>query len=157
MAAALTVMTLNIWNLHRWEERRRAVVEWISEVRPDLVALQEVVRTSQLCQASWIAEKTGMSPVFGTAGSYSGAEFGNAVLSRFPVLGSRCRRLHEGSDGDAPRAIVTADVEADGRRVSFSSTHLSYRFDDGWARQEQVREIADFVSADSADYPRTIH
>ncbi|HEU5480988.1 MAG TPA: endonuclease/exonuclease/phosphatase family protein, partial [Candidatus Tumulicola sp.] len=131
----------------------RAVVEWISEVRPDLVALQEVVRTSQLCQASWIAEKTGMSPVFGAAGSYSGAEFGNAVLSRFPVLGSRCRRLHEGSDGDAPRAIVTADVEADGQRVSFSSTHLSYRFDDGWARQEQVREIADFVSADSADYP----
>ena len=142
MAADLTVMTLNIWNINRWEERRDAVVEWINEVRPGLVALQEVVRLKRLCQSSWIAERTGMTAVFGAAGSYDGAEFGNAVLSRYPVIESRTGRLHDAPGGDIPRVIVTADVDVDGRRVGFSSTHLSYRFDHGWVRERQVQEIA---------------
>jgi endonuclease/exonuclease/phosphatase family metal-dependent hydrolase len=153
MTGALTVMTLNIWNLHRWEERRQAVVDWINEVRPDLLALQEVVRLERVCQASWIAERTGMTAVFGAAGSVSDAEFGNAVLSRHHVAGSRSRTLSEGSPGDAPRAILMVDADAHGRRISFSSTHLSYRFDDGWARERQVREIADFVGEHPTDFP----
>jgi endonuclease/exonuclease/phosphatase family metal-dependent hydrolase len=153
MAAALTVMTLNIWNVELWEERRNAIVDWINEIRPDLVALQEVVRSDRMCQASWIAERTGTAAVFCAAGTYSGGEFGNAVLSRFPIVGSRSRRLHDGSSGDPPRAILTADVDAHGRTVSFSSTHLSYRFEDGWAREIQVQEIADFVGQQSADFP----
>ena len=153
MTAELTVMTLNIWNLNRWDERRQAVVDWINEIRPDLVALQEVVRLSRECQAAWIAERTGTAAVFSAAGTHSGAEFGNAVLSRFPVMGSRSRRLHGGSQGDVPRAIVTVDADVYGRLVSFSSTHLSYRFDDGWAREQQVREIADFIGRQPADFP----
>lgn len=153
MTAALTVMTLNIWNLNRWDERRAAVVEWINETRPDLLALQEVVRLKEMCQADWIAEKTGMTAVFGAAGTYADAEFGNAVLSRSSIVGSRSRRLADGSSGDVPRGILTADVDVDGRLVSFSSTHLSYRFDDGWAREQQVRQIADFVGQHSADFP----
>jgi endonuclease/exonuclease/phosphatase family metal-dependent hydrolase len=153
MASTLTVMTLNIWNLNRWEDRRYAIVEWINEIGPDLVALQEVIRSDGMCQASWIAERTGLDAAFGAAGPYSGAEIGNAVLSRFPIVGSRSRRLHEGSSGDVPRAILTAEVDADGRRISFSSTHLSFRFDDGWARELQVRDIADILSGHSADFP----
>ena len=153
MAGQLTVMTLNIWNIHRWEERRGAVVAWINEIRPDLVALQEVVRLERLCQASWIAERTGMAAVFGAAASYDAAEFGNAVLSRYPVLGSRSRGLYAGSGNDVPRVVVSADVDVDGRRVSCASTHLSYRFDDGWVRERQVQEIAEFVSEHPADFP----
>ena len=153
MAGHVTVMTLNIWNLHRWEERRQAIVDWINEVAPDLLALQEVVRTERLCQASWIAEKTGMAAVFGAAGKYERAEFGNAVLSRLPVMSSDCRPLADGSSGDVPRAILTVEVDVYGRAASFSSTHLSYRFDDGWARERQVREIADVVSHAPAEFP----
>jgi endonuclease/exonuclease/phosphatase family metal-dependent hydrolase len=151
---ALTVMTLNVWNIHRWDERRDAVVEWINEIRPDLLALQEVVRSGGVCQASWIAEKTQMAAVFAAAGGHGEVEFGNAVLSRFPVLGSRSRRLADGSAGDAARAVVTVDAKVRGRTVSFSSTHLSYRFDDGWARERQVVQIADFVGQPTgSDFP----
>lgn len=146
-------MTLNIWNMHRWEERRDAIVDWINAIRPDLLALQEAVRFSGLCQATWIAEKTDMTGIFAAAGRHSGAEFGNAVLSRLSVVGSRSRRLADGSPGDVARGVLTVDADLRGRRVSFSSTHLSYRFDDGWAREQQVRQIADFVGMGSDDFP----
>ncbi|MBE1552163.1 endonuclease/exonuclease/phosphatase family metal-dependent hydrolase [Mycobacterium sp. OAS707] len=153
----LTVMTLNIWNVRQWEHRRDAVVQWVNEVAPDVLALQEAVRMDGFCQASWIAEQTGMAAVFGAAGSYSGAEFGNAVLSRFPVTRSHCRSLEQASTRDVPRAILTVEVQAYGRAVSVSSTHLSYRFDEGWVRERQVQDIADVVEQfSSSDFPTIV-
>ncbi len=32
--------------------------------------------------------------------------------------------------------------------MRFSSTHLSWQFDEGWIREQQVRDIADVVGAD---------
>jgi endonuclease/exonuclease/phosphatase family metal-dependent hydrolase len=142
----LTVMTLNLWGTNHWTDRRSAVVDWIDEIRPDLLALQEVVRTSELCQASWIAERTEMTASLGAARTMdAGGEFGNAVLSRLPVLGSRCNRLTDAASGNEPRAVITVDADAFGRRVSFSSTHLSWPFDEGWVREQQVRDVADVV------------
>jgi endonuclease/exonuclease/phosphatase family metal-dependent hydrolase len=149
-------MTLNLWGLNKWEQRQAAVVEWVNEVRPDLLALQEVVRSDELCQASWIAERTGMTATFGAASTKSVGEFGNAVLSRLPVKGSRLQRLTDASTGNEPRAVMTVDVDASGRRLSFSSTHLSYRFDEGWVREQQVGEIADFVSDHASDFPPVV-
>jgi endonuclease/exonuclease/phosphatase family metal-dependent hydrolase len=143
---ALTVMTLNVWNKNKWRARRSAILEWINEIQPDLVALQEVIRSRRGCQASWIAKRTGMTATFGAARSISGlGEFGNAVLSRLPVRGPRCHPLTDASTGNEPRAILTVEADAYGRRVSFSSTHLSWQFDEGWIREQQVRDIADVL------------
>ena len=51
---------------------------------------------------------------------------------------------------------MTAQVDAYGRAISFSSTHLSYRFDDGFVRERQVRQIAEFVSQSSGDFPPVV-
>ena len=56
----LTVLTLNIWGDHLWEERKHALVDWFTQIRPDVVALQEVTRSPELCEATWLAEQTGM-------------------------------------------------------------------------------------------------
>jgi endonuclease/exonuclease/phosphatase family metal-dependent hydrolase len=146
-------MTLNLWGSNKWEDRRLAVVDWINEIQPDLLALQEVVRTSRLCQASWIAERTEMTAAFGAARTRDDGEFGNAVLSRLPVHGSLRHRLTDASTGNEPRAVITVEADACGRRVSFSSTHLSWRFDEGWVREQQVRDVADVVGAHSYDFP----
>jgi endonuclease/exonuclease/phosphatase family metal-dependent hydrolase len=149
----LTVMTLNLWGANRWDERRSAVVDWINEVRPDFVALQEVVRSNELCQASWIAERTEMVAEFAGARHGADGEFGNAVLSRWPVAGARSRGLGDGGSGNEPRAVLTVDADAYGRRVSLSSTHLSHLFDEGWLREQQVLDIAEFVSQPTTDFP----
>jgi endonuclease/exonuclease/phosphatase family metal-dependent hydrolase len=150
--SSLTVMTLNLWGHNKWRSRRWAVVDWINELQPDLVALQEVVvRRIGIRQASWIAKRTGMTATFGPAKPIRGGHFGNAVLSRLPVRGSRCRSLTDAWSGNEPRAIVTVDVDAHGRRVFCSSTHLSWQLDEGWIRQQQVRDIARVVGAQPAD------
>lgn len=147
-ATTLTVMTLNLWGANKWRRRRAAVVEWINEVGPDLVALQEVVRRFGLRQAPWIAKRTGMTAVFGPARNTFSGTFGNAVLSRLPVLASACHPLTDASSGNEPRALLTVDVDAPGARISFSSTHLSWQFDEGWVREQQVRDIVRTVAAD---------
>ena len=63
----LRLLTLNLWGSHHWHERRHAVVVWVNELQPDLVAFQEVVRTPRECHATWIAERTEMSAVFAAA------------------------------------------------------------------------------------------
>ena len=67
------------------------------------------------------------------------------MLSRLPVLGSERHPLTDASTGNEPRAILTVEADAYGRRVSFSSTHLSWQFDEGWIREQQVRDIADVL------------
>jgi endonuclease/exonuclease/phosphatase family metal-dependent hydrolase len=128
------------------------VVDWINEIQPDLVALQEVVvRRIGMRQTSWIAKRTGMAATFGPTKPIRGGQFGNAVLSRLPVRSSRCRALTDAWSGNEPRAIVTVDVDAYGRRVFFSSTHLSWQMDENWIREQQVRDIAGVIRAQPAD------
>ena len=138
-------MTLNLWGANEWDHRRSAVVDWISDISPDLVALQEVVQTESLGQASWLAERTGMTAVFGAARTIDCGEYGNAALSRLPVHRSQCHLLTDAGTGNEPRAALTVDVDAHGHRISFTSTHLSWQFDEGWIREQQVRDIAGVI------------
>jgi endonuclease/exonuclease/phosphatase family metal-dependent hydrolase len=154
--STLTVMTLNLWNRNKWKTRRSAIVDWINEIQPDLLALQEVMRTTRRCQASWIAERTQMTAFFGAASTRGWAKFGNAVLSRLPVHRSQCHRLTDASTGNEPRSMLTVEADAFGRRLSFSSTHLSWRFDEGWIREQQVRDIARVLSAQKYDFPPVV-
>ena len=146
-------MTLNLWNMNRWTDRRGAIVRWVEEERPDLLALQEVVRTPDSCQATWIAERVGMTAVFGPATEGDGRQFGNAVLSRLPVVETRSRNLTDGGAGGERRGVLSVDVETRRGLVSFSTTHLAHRYDEGFVREAQVVEIADFLSVPSSGYP----
>jgi endonuclease/exonuclease/phosphatase family metal-dependent hydrolase len=150
---ALTVMTLNLWNTNRWEERRDAVVQWINEVEPDLLALQEVMRTPADSQAQWIAERTSMVAVFGPAHGGDGSQFGNAVLSTFPVVDSQVSQLTDAGSGGEPRCLLNVHVDSPGGVISFSSTHLAYRFDEGWVREAQVVQLAELIEVSGASYP----
>jgi endonuclease/exonuclease/phosphatase family metal-dependent hydrolase len=40
--------------------------------------------------------------------------------------------------------------------VSVTSTHLSHLFDQGWVREQQVRQLADFVAAGSGEFPPVV-
>jgi endonuclease/exonuclease/phosphatase family metal-dependent hydrolase len=152
----LTVLTLNIWGDHLWEERKHALVDWFTEIRPDVVALQEATRSPELCEATWLAEQTGMDAVYAAAYVRSDrSDFGNAVLSRWPIVDSRSLQLTlAGASNIEPRGALTVDVRVRNRLVSVTSTHLSYRFDEGWVREAQVRQLVDFVGLALAISPR---
>lgn len=126
------------YNIHHGEgmdgrvdlERIAAIIR---SVRPDLVALQEVdVRTQRsgdVDQAAYLANRTGMQVVFGSNLEYQGGLYGNAVLSRFPILEYRNHDLPNPADTE-PRGVleVTIDLEGNARRkLIFLATHLDNR------------------------------
>jgi endonuclease/exonuclease/phosphatase family metal-dependent hydrolase len=116
----------------------------IEEVRPDLVSLNEVdsntLRT-RLDEPAYLARATGLHVVYGPNLLYDGGRFGNAILTRYPVLESHNLRL-PGAFGLEPRGLLTAIVRIDGRRVAFSSTHLSDGTDGGPSRILQALVVA---------------
>lgn len=99
----------------------------IEAVHPDLVSLNEVDTNTSRTRAdepAVLAGATGLHVVYGPNLVYDGGPFGNAILSRYPVLDSHNLRL-PGRSGLEPRGLLTALVRIDGRRVWFFSTHLS--------------------------------
>lgn len=116
----------------------------ISEQKPDLVALQEVDvktrRTGGVDQPAELAKRTGMHAAFGRGIDYQGGEYGNAVLSRFPIVASRVHPL-PAKDGEERRCalVVTVRPEEKGPEVTFVATHLNYR--DEAERLREAEEI----------------
>ncbi len=116
----------------------------IQAVQPDLVSLNEVdsrtLRT-HVDEPAYLAEATGLNVVYGPNLIYDGGRFGNAILTRYPVVESHNLRL-PGTFGLEPRGLLTAIVSIDGRRVAFSSTHLTEGSDGRHSRLLQAQAVA---------------
>jgi len=86
----------------------------IRAANPDLVALQEVDRharrTGGIDQTETYARTTGMHAWFGAAMPFQGGEYGQALLSRWPLQQPAVIRL-PGSEGREPRIVVTARID----------------------------------------------
>jgi endonuclease/exonuclease/phosphatase family metal-dependent hydrolase len=140
----LRVATLNIWNrFGPWQERLVAIRAGVAALAPDLIGLQEVLRLDQgegdgLDQAAAIAEGFGYHVASGHA---AGERWGNAVLSRWPVVRSHVFDLPRGGT-DEKRTLLYAKTESPFGPIPFFVTHLNWKFDEGHVREAQVRDIA---------------
>lgn len=117
----LTVLTYNIqigigMDKKTDLERTAAVIRSVS---PDVVALQEVDRKARRSegadQAAELARMTGMHMVFGKASvregiDLDGGDYGNAILTRLPVLRSTNRPLPF-TRGFELRAVLEAELD----------------------------------------------
>lgn len=99
---------------------------------PDLVALQEVDRKTErsqsMDQAVRYAELTGLHGVFRKAINYDGGEYGQAVLSRWPLSQVEVHHLPTVPD-DEPRIAVAARLHLGkgGPELLFVATHFSWQ------------------------------
>lgn len=107
----------------------------ISNTKPDLVALQEVdvgvKRSGRIHEVQQLAKLTGLAARFGPTQHYEGGLFGNAVLSRFPILDVAIHPLpYSESTADRttyPRGAIAVTVRApDGKPLRFVSTHFQH-------------------------------
>lgn len=119
----------------------------INSFKPDLVALQEVDRktrrASGVDQVAELARLTGMNHAYGPAMEYSGGEYGEAILSRFPLVLVDNYILPWG-DGSEPRALLVVQVEVDDfGLIVFSGTHLAH--DSPADRTIQAKKINDLL------------
>ncbi|WP_432799325.1 endonuclease/exonuclease/phosphatase family protein [Poriferisphaera sp. WC338] len=106
------------------------IAEVIKANEPDVVMLQEVdsrtTRSGGEDQVAVLAELTGMHGIFGPAISYDNGQYGNAILSRFPINSHRNYKLPRPNKKEQ-RAVLTIRVKlAKGTYVRFGSTHLQH-------------------------------
>jgi endonuclease/exonuclease/phosphatase family metal-dependent hydrolase len=121
----------------------------IKNTQADIVALQEVdkgtERTGRRDFPEELALLTGMTCVFSNNYHYQGGEYGNAVLTRFPVLrstNSHFTMLH----APEPRGVLQLLLNIHGRHIAFCNTHLDAGHDDA-ERWREVTEIRALTAA----------
>jgi endonuclease/exonuclease/phosphatase family metal-dependent hydrolase len=105
-------------------ERVSAVLE---EIRPDVVALQEVGDfrgvTPREDHPEFLAGRLGMQLAFGPNVERNGRRYGNAVLSRLPIL--RYKNYDLSVPSREPRGALRADLDLGGERLlHVFSVHL---------------------------------
>lgn len=162
--AAPPVVRVLTYNVHHCEGTDGKLdVERIARVilaaRPDLVALQEVdvkaKRTGGVDQAARLAELTRLHVAFGPAMPFQGGEYGNAVLSRWPIAESKNYALprDEEKKSPEPRGLITCRVTPDNGLppLVFASTHLCHQV--AAAREKQTAELNATLSSDLAAAP----
>ncbi len=131
----LRVMTYNIHHGEGLDGRvdTARIAELIKQERADLVALQEVDkgvrRTALRDLTAELAAATGMTGIFSNNFYYQGGEYGNAVLTRFPV--KRWTNHHyQMMRPNEQRGILELLLDVRGREVVFMNTHIDSRPDD---------------------------
>jgi endonuclease/exonuclease/phosphatase family metal-dependent hydrolase len=116
----------------------------IKAAKPDLVALQEVdrntKRTGGVDQMKELARLTGLHAEFAKAIPLQGGEYGQAILSRFPLQGVKAHPL-PGKKGQEVRIVIEARVEpGDGvPDLTFLGTHFQH--DDAKTREGQAAKV----------------
>lgn len=136
--AQLTVLTYNIHHAEGTDKQLdlARIAGVIRASGADFVAMQEVdkgtKRSGGVDQVAELARLTGMHPAYGRAMDYDGGQYGNAVLSRWPITSVRVRAL-PWTDGDRrePRCAVSATARPPGTgdAIEFISTHLDHTRD----------------------------
>ena len=152
----LQVATLNIWNrFGPWEQRLAAIRAGVRDLTPDIMGMQEVLRLAAgegdaLDQAVAVAQGFGYHVAYGR--SKDERWYGNAVLSRWPIVHSECFELPR-CGTDEKRSLLLAAIDSPFGEIPFFVTHLNWKFEEGHVREAQILEVARHVLAFTSRFP----
>lgn len=154
-------MSMVTFNLHHdredWPARRKVILRELQALRPDAIALQEVIQKPHVRnQAAWLARKLGYDYQFVSTdppGRFK--RYGNALLTRRPVLARNDHLLAPLGDY---RTVAHLRIDVDGQPVNVYATHLNERSDDSGSRirGEQVADLLKFIATTSGTAPVVI-
>ena len=119
------------------------IAKVITQHRPDIVALQELDHTRKRTrgehQAQSIAKELEMSFEFQAALSVKSEQYGDAILSRYPMRPIRLGHLPRflGHKYLEPRGALWVEIDVEGKKVHVVNTHLSC-----WQREGVVQTAA---------------
>jgi endonuclease/exonuclease/phosphatase family metal-dependent hydrolase len=147
------VLTWNLWwRFGDWQRRLKAIDAVLQEVRPDICCFQEVWSTEGEDAAAMLGEQNGLPYV---ARSYSdtperwqqridqpGVDFGNAVVSRWPIIVTKVRNL-PGAHG---RTALATRIATPFGEMPVLCTHFAAHPAASAERVGQVRAVVDLVA-----------
>ena len=154
----LRMATFNLYHDKAdWPARRPLVIEQLRELDADVVALQEVIQKPGVRnQAEDLGEALGYRVYFVSIDPPGrNQRYGNALLTRLPVLARDWKALQPSSDS---RSAGLVRVEFHGQPMNAYFTHLHYRdTPEGAAiRERQVEDLLGFIDATRGDAPSIV-
>lgn len=129
----LRVLCYNIHHAEGVDEKLDLprIARVILSVKPDLVALQEVdqntKRTGQVDQAAELSRLIKMKSVFGSNIDFQGGHYGNAILSRFPIIQKKNLHLPNVDSGEQRGVLESVIKVSEDQSIFFLATHLDHR------------------------------
>ncbi|WP_405890724.1 endonuclease/exonuclease/phosphatase family protein [Streptomyces sp. NBC_00133] len=153
----MRVLTWNVWwRFGSWEQRQKAILTVLRDLQPDVIGLQEVWARGGENFAQWLAEELGMQWTWAASHAPerwqrrlgdSTVDFGNAVLSRWPIVDRAVTRLPAAEGNDDGRLALHARLAAPTHEVPFFTTHLTSEIHASAVRCEQVAALGEFIAA----------
>lgn len=146
-ARPLTLLTFNIRSANdkNGSVKLEEIVEEIRETDAHIIGLQEVERmmprSGYRDQARLVAEELGYHYYYGGNINIFGVQYGNALLSKYPILAANNHKLPR--EKLEPRGMIEADIDADGSLLHVFVTHLGLS---SLERSKQVRYINGILS-----------
>lgn len=146
----LSLATFNIWhNQGDWPARLPLIVAALRAQDADVIALQEVLQDAAVDlpnQARTLAEALGYHWIFHSVDDETKPRrYGNAVLTRLPILTSDWKKLEPLDDY---RTAIRVRVVKGGKPVDVVVTHLAWQDDAGPVRARQIADLLDWLPAD---------
>lgn len=126
----------------------------IKLVSPDLIGLQEVdnfTDRNPYSQPQELGRQTGYLSIFGKSIDSFGGQFGNTILTRFPVL----EKLHETFTyfpDKENRSALAIRIRVEEKYLWFITVHLDYEYGSP-AQIQQCKDFNKFLSRIRQEYP----
>ena len=146
------MIRLATYNVHRSVGRDgkadpRRVVDVIDQIRPDILALQEVAyRPAERGHLLEVLEETlGVRVVEGMTLEDQRGRYGNAIVSRVPIR--EARHLDISVPRREPRGAIEVQLESSGASLHVIATHLGLR---PMERRHQIRAVLRAFQASEA-------
>ncbi|MFF3503745.1 endonuclease/exonuclease/phosphatase family protein [Streptomyces sp. NPDC003247] len=159
----MRVVTWNLWwRFGPWEDRQKAILTTLRDLRPDVVGLQEVWAADGENLAEWLAGELGLHWAWAPSHAperwrrrIGGApvDVGNAVLSRWPVAETAVLPLPAPADLDDGRPALYARLAAPAHDIPFFTAHLTSQLHASAVRRDQVTALAEFVARHRGSTP----
>lgn len=151
-SSEITLATFNIWHDAggNWPQRLDLLTAALREIDADVIALQEVLEDAARGlpnQADTLAAALGYPAPHFVAPDPEGApkRYGNAILTRLPVLDVARRKLEPLSDY---RTAIRVRVQAGVGPVDVVATHLAWQPDAGSVRSQQLADLLGWLPGD---------
>ncbi|NOV00296.1 endonuclease/exonuclease/phosphatase family protein [Paenibacillus planticolens] len=144
--SSFTMITLNMHHGEGLDGKVdiKRIAELLQNENADIIALQEVdryrLRSGFTDQARELADMLGMNMRYSPSLTYSVGQYGNALLSRYPIEDSSWTLLPGSKE---TRSLLMATVRIGSEQVRLATTHLGLSQED---RRLQLTRISQLLS-----------